>query len=379
MTDALPHGAYDQVVTHGLLARLAGLRTVTQPVEDAESAAILGQHLGRVAARRLAALPPEQRLAEANRMLSTLSEADVVAPGPEQLLAIARQEEPGVWRLLQTRPQVPLSSPALLTNSHADPKLGSELRAELATADGVDLLCAFVKWYGLRVLETELAERRERGVPLRVLTTTYMGATDRTALDRLVRDFGAEVKVNHETRSTRLHAKAWLFRRNSGFDTAYVGSSHLSRAALLDGLEWNVRLAGSHTPELLTKFTATFDSYWLDPAFGGQEPLWVEDVLVGPAGPMHDERCPYLRRTRPWQHRVVEAYEFPLELGALSSCCWSVDGSKTLASSSASGVTRSRLPCRSSVSRLYPGRRSKGAVGAPQVVELHCTPIAQAP
>jgi hypothetical protein len=31
-----------------------------------------------------------------------------------------------------------------------------------------------------------------------------MGATDRTALDRLVRDFGAEVRVNYETQSTRL-------------------------------------------------------------------------------------------------------------------------------------------------------------------------------
>ncbi len=78
--------------------------------------------------------------------------------------------------------------------------------------------------------------------------------------------------MNYETRSTRLHAKAWLFRRDSGYDTAYVGSSNLSRAALLDGLEWNVKLAGSHTPELLAKFEATFDSYWADPAFVTYDP-----------------------------------------------------------------------------------------------------------
>lgn len=237
------------------------------PIEDAESADALAQHLGRLIGHHLSAMPPAARVGEANRLLAAISQADAITAGPEHLLAVAEREAPGVWRLLQIRPQVPLSRPALLTNSNDDPKLGSELRAELATADRVDLLCAFVKWYGLRVLEAELVELRERGAPLRVLTTTYMGATDRTAVDRLVRDFGAEVKVNYETQSTRLHAKAWMFRRNSGFDTAYVGSSNLSRAALLDGLEWNVKLAGSHTPELLAKFAGTFETYWLDPGF----------------------------------------------------------------------------------------------------------------
>ncbi len=55
-----------------------------------------------------------------------------------------------------------------------------------------------------------------------------------------------------------------MFRRDTGFDTAYVGSSNLSRAALLDGVEWNVRLSQVATPPLLDKFTATFDSYWND-------------------------------------------------------------------------------------------------------------------
>ncbi len=272
MHERLADGLYDQLVTSGLLSRLDGLRVARAPVEDEESADRLGEHLGRVVARHLARLPSDERVGETNRLLGALGVADLVEPGPEQLLAAAREAEPGVWRLLQTRPQVPLSRPALLTNTSNDPKLGAELRAEIATADRVDLLCAFVKWYGLRVLEAELDDRAKRGVPLRVLTTTYMGATDRTALDRLVRDFGAEVRVNYETQSTRLHAKAWLFRRNTGFDTAYVGSSNLSRAALLDGLEWNVRLAGSHTPELLAKFAATFDAYWLDPAFVPYDP-----------------------------------------------------------------------------------------------------------
>ena len=217
-----------------------------------------------------------------------LAPADTVLPGPEQLLALAQAEAPGVWRLLNVRPQVPLSRPALLTNASGDPKLGNELRAELATADRVDLLCAFVKWYGLRVLEAELKDRHDRGVPHagahHDLHGRYRSNRARPTRARL----GAQVRVNYETRSTRLHAKAWLFRRHSGFSTAYVGSSNLSRAALLDGLEWNVRLAAHHTPELLTKFEASFDTYWQDPAFVPYDPDLdaerLDDVLAEAGG-----------------------------------------------------------------------------------------------
>jgi superfamily II DNA or RNA helicase/HKD family nuclease len=273
MSDTTPStGLYEQLVTETTEAWLAGANSRDEPVDDADQALLLGEYVGRAATKAWAGLSPEQRVTEANRVLALVEGGAAIVPGPKQLWVVDRGENPGDWQRLQTRPEVPLSRPALLTNARADPKLGAELRAELATADRVDLLCAFVKWYGLRVLDAELLALKARKAPLRVLTTTYMGATDRTALDRLVNDFGAEVKINYETMSTRLHAKAWLFRRNTGFDTAYVGSSNLSKAALLDGLEWNVRLAGAHTPELLAKFEGTFDSYWADPAFITYDP-----------------------------------------------------------------------------------------------------------
>ena len=114
---------------------------------------------------------------------------------------------------------------------------------------------------------------------MRVVTTTYMGATERRALDRLVREFGAEVKIQYDAQRTRLHAKAWLFRRDTQFDTAYVGSSNLSRAALLDGVEWNVRLSRIATPTLMAKFIATFDTYWNDASFETYDPDRDRDRL----------------------------------------------------------------------------------------------------
>ncbi|WP_267243837.1 DUF3427 domain-containing protein [Streptomyces sp. PR69] len=276
-TDQPVAGLYEQLITLRLEHQLENLshggswQAIDDAVSPDSTPHILARHVAATTQRILERLPADERVHAANHILESMNTlegarewVDLVAAGPRQLLAIAEQEAKGVYA---TRPATPLSETALITNSPEDPSLGFELRAELATADRVDLLCAFVKWHGLRVIEQSLEAAHARGVPIRVITTTYIGATERRALDKLVQRFNAEVKVNYELRSTRLHAKAWLFRRKSGYDTAYVGSSNLSKAALLDGLEWNVRLSSIATPDVLRKFEATFDSYWSESAF----------------------------------------------------------------------------------------------------------------
>ncbi|MFE2377299.1 DUF3427 domain-containing protein [Streptomyces sp. NPDC059398] len=281
-TDAAPAvGLYETLITHRLRKRIVeleaeGWRAIDSLVGEESSPHVLSRHIAEIVRRVLQGLAFEEQVLAVNQILNSLNTIegarewiDLVAEGPRQLLAVAEQETSGVYAI---RPATPLSESALITNSPEDPSLGFELRAELATADRVDLLCAFVRWTGLRVLEQAMQTAHHRGVPLRVITTTYIGATERKALDRLVQRYHAQVKISYELRSTRLHAKAWLFRRNSGYDTAYVGSSNLSKAALLDGLEWNVRLSSVSTPDVLRKFEATFDSYWSDPSFESYDP-----------------------------------------------------------------------------------------------------------
>lgn len=273
--DAPILGLYDSLLTRPVAERVEAWRASghlvdIDQVDQEEVAHLLGRFVGEATARALATLKsPKEQVELANRLLMLLADAQALEDGPSRLLSIIK-DEPGVTP--PVRPLTSLSEAALLTNAREDPNLAHELSAELASADRVDLLCAFVKWSGLRILERPLAELARRGVPLRVITTTYMGATERRALDRLVRDFGAQVRVSYEQNSTRLHAKAWLLRRNTGFDTAYVGSSNLSRAALLDGLEWNVRLSSVTTPRLLDKFEGIFDSYWNRAEFEPYDP-----------------------------------------------------------------------------------------------------------
>lgn len=281
MTNPLPEGIYESLRTWGLngaLAELVQLQPRFAPVDPADVPHVLARHVaGAVERALISTRDPDHQVALVNDLLDRLAAQDEqLQESIEQLVVLSREVAPGVHRL--ERPVTPLSSAALLTNAPEEPSLGAELRAELGSADQVDLLCAFVRWHGIRVLEQQLDLLHRRGVPLRVITTTYVGATEQRALDALVRRFRAKVKVSYESQSTRLHAKAWLFRRNSGFDTAFVGSSNLSRSALVDGLEWNVRLSAVATPDLVRKFVGTFDSYWADPAFVDYDPDDPDDA-----------------------------------------------------------------------------------------------------
>lgn len=269
-------GLYDALVTEHLSHRLEAWESLGHVIDKAEVDEnevphLLGQFIGQAAARALARVKKtDERVEFANQLLRRLD--DMLAVGesglPQRLRALVENSSSEV----PPRPLTSLSEPALLTNATEDPNLKHELEAELPSADRVDLLIAFVRWSGLRLLVPALRRLRDRGARLRVITTTYMGVTERGAIDYLVRELGAEVSIGYEQHSTRLHAKAWLLRRKTGFDTAYVGSSNLSKAALLDGLEWNVRLSAIATPRLLDKFEATFDAYWASDEFEAYDP-----------------------------------------------------------------------------------------------------------
>ena len=277
-------GLYESVITAKLerrLAALIGREADITAVDQADQTLVLARHVGSAFQRRLSAeRDPAKRIQLANQLLVLIESSEPGVEDPlKQLHGIHEPPAPGATSRYSQRPKTPLNDAALLTNAPDEPSLAAELKAEIESADSIDLLCAFVMSRGLRLLETPLQRARDAGIPIRVITTTYIGGTEREALDRLVRDFGAQIRIQYDAARTRLHAKAWLFRRNTGFDTAYVGSSNLSTSALLEGVEWNVRLSATATPTLLTKFEATFDSYWHASEFEPYDPERDRDRL----------------------------------------------------------------------------------------------------
>lgn len=166
------------------------------------------------------------------------------------------------------RPDTPLALGALLTGTRQDPSLISQLQKEIISADRIDILCSFIKWSGIRILQDFLKTFTNRdNTKLRIITTSYMGATDYKAIDFLQKLPKTEIKVSYDTHRTRLHAKSYLFHRDSNFGCAYIGSANISHAALTDGLEWNIKISQYEQPYQWERATGTFETYWNDSEF----------------------------------------------------------------------------------------------------------------
>lgn len=280
MDASIQPGPRDHLLTERLAAALAALPPDVikqEPLDAVEGPARLSRHLAVALLPVLTnlSLSDEQATLVNAVLASANSDAgDTIVRPPMVLNEVLRDaaSPPAV------RPATAFAVSDLLVNGEGQPNIGSELRAELATAERVDLICAFVIWSGVIAVRDPIRELIERGGRVRVITTTYMGATQRRAVDELVR-IGAEVRVAFDARSTKLHAKSWLMERSSGLTTAFIGSSNLSQTALFDGLEWNVRLSEVDAGHVVNRVRTMFATHWESEHFEHYDPETRGDDL----------------------------------------------------------------------------------------------------
>ena len=326
----LEPGLYEALLTGALDKRLAGLVAAAVAPElrklaDAEAADRLSRHLAAILARAIEALP-EQGRAQAGasivenliELLSAQSDAvdrDVDVPiDPARVLsAILRRRPDGSAEALET-PLTPLLDTTLLTNSRGEPAVGHELRAEVHSSDSIDVVMAFVRLSGINPMLDALRRHCRDGKKLRLVTTTYTNSTELRALDELAR-LGAEIRVSYDTASTRLHAKAWLFHRRSGYSTAYIGSSNLTHSAMVTGLEWNVRVSGARNPDVIAKMTAVFDSYWASGDFVPFDPDEFRERTAVTEPEQSLRLSPVEIVLLPFQERLLEQVELARTVG----------------------------------------------------------------
>lgn len=278
--DSFPPGLYDLLRTPRLLRRLemAGQQdsAIWRSLDDSELLnrfyGVVAKELGSLLADAFKTAPGRTLTCRLRQALAEMHVADDVLPSllpdtdtPQVLHRIASAGP----ELEPVLPDTPLAVSALLTGSSRSPALRLQLQKELASCDRADWLVSFIKYAGIlplmetlqRFTQTPASDGRPR---LRIATTSYMGATDAKAIEELLRLPHTEIRVSYDTKRTRLHAKAYLFHRATGFGSAYIGSANISRAALDEGLEWTAKISQYETPHLWQAALSTFDSHWED-------------------------------------------------------------------------------------------------------------------
>jgi len=276
-------GIYEELVTKLVANKINGLNKNAYHVNKSridkeEASLILAKHLSQTIKYALECVKEENKvelqIEIANKIIRFLKEElqkeefnnDLVEVEGEILKAVFTKVDAHFsdfdLHLKEITPYTRLTHSELFTGGNVGLSLESELKKEILSANRIDLLVSFIKFKGIIILERELREFTNRGGKLRVITTTYMGASDYKAIQLLSKLENTEVKISYNSGNERLHAKAYLFFRNSGFHTGYIGSSNFSRSALTDGLEWNIKITTKEVSHIIDKFQKTFDSYW---------------------------------------------------------------------------------------------------------------------
>ena len=281
----LHDGLYEQVISKELDSELASTDKLSQtaPIDSAEAPTILSKYVAEIVEKGLENVKDNggdlsSQVELVNRIVSTIKsethepefDSQSVAQRAEQLLALMDKQN-NILAVNEkaeiVRPETSIAMSSLFTGAVHEPQMYTELKKEIVSCNRIDMLVSFIKWSGLRLIMSELLEFTQKGGELRIITTAYMGATDVKAIEELRKLPNTKIKVSYNTKITRLHAKAYIFYRDTGFTTAYVGSSNLSNAALTSGLEWNTKITKKDLPETIDKIAATFEFYWNDKEF----------------------------------------------------------------------------------------------------------------
>ena len=281
----LKQGIYEHIINQETdrkmqEAQQSGLVCVQQPIDGAESPQILANYLANAIRQKLEDTEEQQdRVNLINRIMidaGLLDDKQIVKPA-DLLAEVMTQQQSTLQNQSNSQTIRPISGfrvSNLFTGGSSILSLGEEIRREIASADEICFIVSFLKVSGVRILLDDLKKFCSReGKRLRIITTTYCGATQAKAIEQLAALPNTEIRISYNTDIERLHAKSYIFVRNSGMNTAYIGSSNLSKSAQTEGLEWNMRVTSVENPHIIKTALATFEMYWNSPNF--------EDFRIG--------------------------------------------------------------------------------------------------
>ena len=279
---------------------------------------MLAEHISKIIKNRLSDenLSSQERADFINQIIDSLGEdgQDKIADSENMLSAVISSSKNAELQATNTdliRPFSGFRTSSLFTGGQSSIPLNAEIERDIASADSISIIVSFLKLSGVNLIYDQLKKFCEDPKhKLRIITTTYCGVTESKAVERLASLPNTEIRISYDTKIERLHAKSYIFERNSGFSTAYIGSSNLSKSAQTDGLEWNIRVTNVENAHIIKTALATFNLYWNSPNFedfklGGIDKMYAE-LNKEKLHNLHDDTTLYKFMVLPHQKQILD-------------------------------------------------------------------------
>lgn len=154
--------------------------------------------------------------------------------------------------------------PEFVSNDYTQgKKVSVAIERELRYCDAFYISVAFITEGGLAPLKQVLAELRDKGIPGKILTTSYLTFTEPKALKTLADLSNVEVRVYDSTDegASGFHTKGYIFKEEEIY-RFIVGSSNMTASAFSVNKEWNTKLVSTSDGELLKQMMTEFDTLW---------------------------------------------------------------------------------------------------------------------
>lgn len=171
---------------------------------------------------------------------------------------------------------------SFLTN-YSEETFLEHLRENLRTCKSFCFSVSFIKKAGLVLLARDLEAALQRGCNGKIITSTYQNFTDIESLRTFFKfakaynnfechlDYESFQDVNNYT-TLGFHTKGYLFVFDDYCEVT-IGSSNITRFALLKNLEWDLVLQENLNSELYSEVQKEYDSLW------AQTPELTEELI----------------------------------------------------------------------------------------------------
>lgn len=295
----LKQGIYENIINNEILSEINDLPDSSVKklqIDESESSTILTSYLSKVLKQKWEEKTPlSEKIEIVNNFIKSFPDSDeeLISDNENYLAEVISDQKKIEQQASHTetsRPETGFLYSSLFTGRGSKIPLYSEIKKDIESSDEIYFIISFLKLSGLNLIYDDLKKFcNQQNHKLKIITTTYCGITEPKAVQRIAELPNTEIRISYNTKKECLHAKSYIFIRNSGCSTAYIGSSNLSKSAQTEGLEWNIRVTNAENEHIINAAKATFDTYWNNPDFeeyktGDEEKLRNELKLAKTGG-----------------------------------------------------------------------------------------------